>query len=66
MTDGPAPHRRLAIAGVFDIANYGDQLFPLLAAHRLAPLGIEVEAIAPAGRLRLRNIRLVAKKRSER
>ena len=54
MTDGPAPHRRLAIAGVFDIANYGDQLFPLIAIHRLASQGVEVEAVAPAGRLRLR------------
>ena len=45
--------RRIAIAGVFDIANYGDQLFPLIAAHRLAPHGIEVCAVAPSASTRI-------------
>lgn len=53
---GPA---RIAIAGVFDIANYGDQLFPLIAAWRLAPHGVAVEAVAPGPRLRLREGALV-------
>ncbi|WP_083747487.1 polysaccharide pyruvyl transferase family protein [Teichococcus deserti] len=46
--------RRVAVAAVCDIANYGDQLFPLIAAHRLAPLGIAVEAVAPGAAHRLR------------
>ncbi len=40
---------RVFMAGVFDLQNYGDLLFPLLAARRLAPLGFEVRPITPAG-----------------
>ncbi|MBD0415202.1 polysaccharide pyruvyl transferase family protein [Oryzicola mucosus] len=46
---------RVAIAGVFDIANYGDQLFPLVAAYRLAKYGIEVVAISPVSQHTLRS-----------
>ncbi|MBP0445062.1 polysaccharide pyruvyl transferase family protein [Roseomonas sp. SSH11] len=45
--------RRVAMAGMFDIANYGDQLFPLIARHRLAPHGIEVVPAAPGDRPRV-------------
>ncbi|MBS4010823.1 MAG: polysaccharide pyruvyl transferase family protein, partial [Roseovarius sp.] len=38
---------RLAIFGTFDVENYGDLLFPLIAKQRLGPLGIEVVAISP-------------------
>ena len=33
----------------FDIANYGDLLFPLLAEKRLSPLGIKIVAVSPVG-----------------
>lgn len=39
--------RRVLVAGMFDLANYGDLLFPLLARQRLEPAGIEVTAVAP-------------------
>jgi hypothetical protein len=39
----------IAIFGTFDVANYGDLLFPLLAARRLADDGEEVLAVAPRG-----------------
>lgn len=39
----------VAIAGTFDVRNYGDLLFPLIAAWRLEPLGLAVEAISPTG-----------------
>ena len=35
--------------GGFDIANYGDLLFPLLAEKRLSPLGIKIVAVSPIG-----------------
>ena len=37
----------MAITGVFDMDNFGDLLFPLSAAHRLASVGLEVAPIAP-------------------
>ncbi|MDI6025691.1 polysaccharide pyruvyl transferase family protein [Corticibacterium sp. UT-5YL-CI-8] len=46
---------RVAIAGVFDIANYGDQLFPLIAAHRLKNYGAEVVAVSPVAQHTLRS-----------
>lgn len=39
--------RRLAIFGTFDVENYGDLLFPLIAGRRLGPLGVEVVAVSP-------------------
>lgn len=42
--DGPP---RIAVFGTFDVDNYGDVLFPLLAQARLKRLGIEVSAISP-------------------
>lgn len=41
--------RRVFITGMFDMANYGDLLFPLIAAERLAAAGIEVVAVSPRG-----------------
>ncbi|QYZ70247.1 polysaccharide pyruvyl transferase family protein [Neotabrizicola shimadae] len=41
---------RALIAGTFDVDNYGDLLFPLVAAHRLAPHGIEVVPVSPTDR----------------
>ena len=41
--------RRVFITGMFDMANYGDILFPLIAAERLAAAGIAVVAVAPRG-----------------
>lgn len=54
MTTASTSIHRVAIAGVFDIANYGDQLFPLIAAYRLKAHGIDVEAVAPVAQHRLR------------
>lgn len=41
--------RRIHITGVSDVANFGDALFPLVAARRLAPMGYEVVAASPTG-----------------
>jgi len=35
---------------MFDMQNYGDLLFPLVARNRLAPLGIDVVPVAPTAR----------------
>ncbi|MBN1973071.1 MAG: polysaccharide pyruvyl transferase family protein [Sedimentisphaerales bacterium] len=35
--------------GTFDVPNYGDLLFPLLAQHRLAALGVNIVAMSPIG-----------------
>ncbi|KAI9012237.1 polysaccharide pyruvyl transferase-domain-containing protein [Hyaloraphidium curvatum] len=42
--------RTVAIFGTFDVENYGDLLFPLVAAARLAPHGIAPVAVSPTGR----------------
>lgn len=48
--------RRIAIFGTFDVENYGDLLFPLLAQQRLAPAGMDVVAVSPtAGATRYRD-----------
>lgn len=39
--------RRVLMTGTFDVDNYGDLLFPLVAADRLAPHGIEVIPVSP-------------------
>ena len=38
------------LTGTFDVRNYGDLLFPLVAAHRLGPHGISVRPASPTGR----------------
>lgn len=45
--DPGAARRRALLFGTFDVANYGDLLFPVVAAHRLAPLGWEVVPVSP-------------------
>jgi hypothetical protein len=48
--------RRIAIFGTFDVENYGDLLFPLLAQQRLAPEGMDLVAVSPtAGVTRYRD-----------
>ena len=42
-----AAKRRLAILGTFDVENYGDLLFPLIARERLAGAGIEILPVSP-------------------
>lgn len=39
--------KRIFLTGVFDMQNYGDLLFPLVAARRLNAAGIEVIPVAP-------------------
>lgn len=43
----PPPPPRFAMFGTFDVENYGDLLFPLVAQRRLAEAGIEVIAVSP-------------------
>jgi len=38
------------LSGTFDVRNYGDLLFPLLAAHRLEPHEIRLRPASPTGR----------------
>ncbi|AJP72609.1 polysaccharide pyruvyl transferase family protein [Sphingomonas hengshuiensis] len=45
----PPPAPAIALTGTFDVRNYGDLLFPLIAAWRLARHGIRVEAYSPVG-----------------
>ncbi len=54
----PAPSNRpaaarpvVAMAGTFDISNFGDALFPVLARWRLAELADEVIALSPTAGL---------------
>lgn len=37
------------LTGTFDVHNYGDLLFPLIAAERLAEWGVTVRAASPTG-----------------
>ncbi|MGE0418833.1 MAG: polysaccharide pyruvyl transferase family protein [Acetobacteraceae bacterium] len=37
----------MLISGTFDVANYGDLLFPIVAAARLEPFGYRVVPVAP-------------------
>ena len=45
------PGARVALLGTFDVDNYGDHLFPRVAAHELGRRGLVVEAFSPYGRL---------------
>jgi polysaccharide pyruvyl transferase WcaK-like protein len=51
VTDADSECRRVFILGAFDLDNYGDLLFPLIAAYRLAKCGIEVVPVAPTATL---------------
>lgn len=39
--------KRIALFGTFDVENYGDLLFPLVASRLLGPSGIEVVPVSP-------------------
>ncbi|MEQ1954015.1 polysaccharide pyruvyl transferase family protein [Mesorhizobium yinganensis] len=39
--------RTALISGTFDVGNFGDLLFPIVAAHRLRPFGWDVLAASP-------------------
>jgi len=39
--------RRVFLTGTFDVENYGDLLFPLIARQRLAALGVDVLPVSP-------------------
>ena len=41
--------KSVAIFGTFDVRNYGDLLFPLVAQFRLQGHGVDVEAFSPRG-----------------
>ena len=43
----PLDGKRVFLTGVFDMQNYGDLLFPLIARRRLAEIGAEIAPIAP-------------------
>ena len=43
----PARPRTALISGTFDVGNFGDLLFPIIAAHRLRPFGWDVLAASP-------------------
>jgi polysaccharide pyruvyl transferase WcaK-like protein len=42
---------RVALLGTFDVDNYGDHLFPRVAAHEFGRRGLAVGAFSPYGRL---------------
>ncbi len=46
----PLEGRNIILTGTFDVPNYGDLLFPLIAAHNLSPWGGIVRAVSPTGR----------------
>ncbi len=41
------PPAEVFVTGTFDVENYGDLLFPLVAARRLAPHGLTVVPVSP-------------------
>jgi len=41
--------KEILVTGTFDVRNYGDLLFPLIAGARLSPHGIVVKACSPSG-----------------
>ncbi|MGD0189797.1 MAG: polysaccharide pyruvyl transferase family protein [Rhizomicrobium sp.] len=43
------PHRAF-VTGMFDMRNFGDLMFPLIARQRLARIGIDVVAVSPTGK----------------
>jgi polysaccharide pyruvyl transferase WcaK-like protein len=48
---GPGRPRQpeVLISGTFDVGNYGDLLFPVIAEHRLGRFGYRVVPVAPTG-----------------
>lgn len=46
---GGAPARDILISGMFDMPNFGDLMFPVVAAHELGRRGFHVQAVSPTG-----------------
>jgi hypothetical protein len=42
--------RRALVTGMFDMRNFGDLMFPLIARERLARFGVDVVAVSPTGK----------------
>ena len=40
---------RVFITGMFDMMNFGDLMFPLIAHHRFSQLGVDVIPVSPTG-----------------
>lgn len=47
---GAGKARTIVLTGTFDVRNYGDLLFPLIAEARLRPFGLRVVPASPTGR----------------
>lgn len=41
--------RRVLLSGMFDMRNFGDLMFPLIARQALAPYGYEIVPVSPSG-----------------
>jgi polysaccharide pyruvyl transferase WcaK-like protein len=41
--------RRVFLTGTFDVKNFGDLLYPLIARERLSRIGVDVVAVSPTG-----------------
>lgn len=46
---GAAGPREILISGMFDMPNFGDLMFPVVAAHELGERGYNVRALSPTG-----------------
>lgn len=46
----PGTAKPVYITGMFDMHNFGDLMFPLIAGQRLAPYGIEVVPVSATGK----------------
>jgi polysaccharide pyruvyl transferase WcaK-like protein len=50
MTECSPRVRRVVVTGTFDVRNYGDLLFPLIAAHKLGDRGVTILPASPTAR----------------
>lgn len=46
---GSEGSREVLISGMFDMLNFGDLMFPVVAAHELGLRGYQVQALSPTG-----------------
>jgi len=44
-----SPPRHILISGMFDMSNFGDLMFPIVASHELTRRGLCVQALSPTG-----------------
>ncbi|HWA91131.1 MAG TPA: polysaccharide pyruvyl transferase family protein [Rhizomicrobium sp.] len=49
MPSGKQSERRVLLSGMFDMRNFGDLMFPLIAQQALAPHGIGIVPVSPSG-----------------